>query len=91
MAGRFSVCVYNFLDKRTTLGEPQLADKRFVKQGAKDFDSRRQIVAVKNSKCSLIADAPNTLQRYVETEVQPARKQKLNRASSSLPSVHREL
>ena len=60
MADRFSVCVYNFLDKRTTLGEPQLADKRFVKQGTRGFDSRRQIVPVKNSKCSFIADAPNT-------------------------------
>ena len=27
MAGRFSVCVYNFLETRSTLGEPQLADK----------------------------------------------------------------
>ena len=25
MAGRFSVCVYNFLETRSTLGEPQLA------------------------------------------------------------------
>ena len=27
MAGRFSVCVYNFLETRSTLGESQLANK----------------------------------------------------------------
>ena len=27
MAGRFSLCVYNFLETRSTLGEPQLAGK----------------------------------------------------------------
>ena len=34
MAGRFGICVYNFLETRSTLGEPQLADSCWLRTRA---------------------------------------------------------
>ena len=34
IAGQFSVCVYNFLETRSTMGEPQLADSIVLKHVA---------------------------------------------------------
>ena len=50
MASRFSICVYNFLGARSTLGEPQLADKYCVRTGPRSRETSRRVAAIAGSR-----------------------------------------
>ena len=70
MAGRFSVCVYNFLETRSTLGEPQLGDKSCLSTRANestnvDFNEGSDTRAIP-------AADPNNRLEYMKTIVQTA-------------------
>ena len=62
MAGRFSVCVYNFLETRSTLGEPQLADKCRLRGRAIKSAKRRDFNKQSDTRAIPAADPNNRLE-----------------------------
>ena len=71
MAGRFSVCVYNFLETRSTLGEPQLADKCGLRATAIKSAKRRSFNKQSDTRAIPAAD-PNNRLEFMKAIVQTA-------------------
>jgi len=50
MAGRFSICFYNFLESRSTLGEPQLGDTSHVSNAEPARRQGRNIIKIRHTR-----------------------------------------
>jgi hypothetical protein len=70
MAGRFSICVYNFFETRSTLGEPQLADKRRLR--ATSIEAADDATLINNPIHAQSQADPNNTLEFMKTIVQTA-------------------
>ena len=70
MAGRFSVCVYNFLETRSTLGEPQLADKSRLR--ATSIEAAAVVTLINNPIHAQSQADPNNTLEFMKAIVQTA-------------------